>query len=299
MTIRVTNTLAAAPLAVLLLGLLSPTAAAQTAHEIVNCFDESLGTVHQTLVGDCKGRSISDDEAAAVRRERRDYIQKVLSKAPSPGLEGRRLAGLGSGFFVASDGSVVTSHHVVDDCAAISVTPTFGEMKLATLVSSEKEVDLALLRADIDPPGIASVVTGDGPAVLSSAFVIGYPSQGLVTIEPILTAVDVVGRERNTSRGPAIIVRGDIRRGNSGGPLLDAGGKVIGVVAAKVDSVNVYKTTGQVVREIGLASPGEVLEAFLKEQGVDYEVAQPGFPQPQERILEETRPFLVQIGCWQ
>src|SRR3546814_2134794 len=112
----------------------------------------------------------------------------------------------------------------------------------------------------------------------------------MVAIAPVLTAVDILRRESHTPRGPAIIVRGDIRRGNSGGPLLDSGGNVIGVVFAKVDSVNVYQTTGQAVREIGLASPGEVLQTFLKDQGVDYRAAQGGFPQPEDRILAEARP---------
>jgi hypothetical protein len=41
-----------------------------------------------------------------------------------------------------------------------------------------------------------------------------------------------------------------------------------------------------------------VLQAFLKDQGIDYQTAQGGFPQPEDRILEEARPFLAQIGCW-
>src|SRR3546814_19000138 len=91
-------------------------------------------------------------------------------------------------------------------------------MKLATKVVSQEDIDLALLRADIAAPGIASLITGGGPAVLGSAFVIGYPNQGLVTIEPILTPVEVLGREWKTPRGPAIVLRGDISSGNSGGP---------------------------------------------------------------------------------
>jgi hypothetical protein len=298
MTVKAVISLATGSLAVLLLGLAGTAALAQAGHEVVNCFDAALGTVQKTLAGDCSGEVITDDEAAAVRQERRDYIQKILSKAPHPDVRGKQLASLGSGFFVAGDGSVVTSHHVVADCAAVSITPTFGEMKLATKVVSQADIDLALLRTDIAAPGIANLITGDGPAVLGSAFVIGYPNQGLVTIEPVLTPVEVLGRERDTPRGPVIVLRGDIRRGNSGGPLLDSGGNVVGVVFAKVDSVNVYQATGQAVREIGLASPGEVLQAFLKDQGIDYQTAQGGFPQPEDRILEEARPFLAQIGCW-
>src|SRR3546814_8347043 len=112
--------LATGSLAVLLLGLAGTAALAQTGHEVVNCFDAALGTVHKTLARDCSGEIITDDKAAAVRQERRDYIQKILSTAPYPDVRGKQLASLGSGFFVTGDGSVVTSHHVVADCAAVS-----------------------------------------------------------------------------------------------------------------------------------------------------------------------------------
>lgn len=296
---KAANLPAAGILAVALFGVMSPSATAQTGHTLVNCFEESLGTVHKTLVGDCKGRVVTDEEAAAIHKQRRDYIQKVLSKPIDSKLQDKRLVGLGSGFFVAADGSIITSHHVVDGCTTVSITPTFGELKLATAVVSDAQTDLALLRADIVPPGIASLVPGDGPAVIGTAFIVGYPDMGLVTIEPILTAVDVVGRENNTGRGPAIVIRGDVRRGNSGGPMLDSGGSVIGVVFAKVNTASVHNATGEVLQDIGLALPGDILEAFLESQGVPFRAAQRRPPQTEDRILEDVRPFLAQIGCWQ
>lgn len=296
--VKVANRPSAGGLLVLLLGFLAPAATAEDGHATVNCFDESLGTVHRTLASDCRGRPVSGDEAASIRQQRRDYIQKVLAKPPHPDVAGMQLAGLGSGFFVAPDGSVVTSHHVIESCAAVSITPTFGEMRLATAVAEDPKTDLALLRSDITPPGIASIVAGAGPAIIGSAYVIGYPNKGMVTIEPILTTVEVIGRESNSPKGPAIVLRGDIRRGNSGGPLLDTGGSVLGVVFAKVDSVTVYQTTSQVVQEIGLASPGDILTTFLSAQGVDYRVGYGRPPQPVDRIMEDLRPFMAQIGCW-
>src|SRR3546814_16676908 len=76
--------------------------------------------------------AISAAEAAEVRKRRQEYIQKLLAKAPHSDVEGKRLERVGSGFFVAEDGSVLTSHHVVDGCSGVSVAPSFGEMALAT-----------------------------------------------------------------------------------------------------------------------------------------------------------------------
>src|SRR3546814_4688137 len=83
---------------------------------------------------------------------------KVLSKVPDSSMEGKSLSRLGSGFFVAEDGSVLTSHHLVDGCSSISVAPTFEEMAKATVIAPDAEVDLALLRTSVTPPGIRSEV---------------------------------------------------------------------------------------------------------------------------------------------
>ncbi|MGF1630429.1 MAG: serine protease [Kiloniellaceae bacterium] len=289
---------AAAFLAVLLLGMMGLASLAQTGGDAVNCSEDGLGTVHETLASHCKGRIVTDEEAAAIRQQRRDYIQKVLSRSNDANDPDRHLASLGSGFFVARDGSVITSRHVVDGCATVSVTPTFGETKIAEAVVLNEQADLALLRTDMVAPGVAPLVPNKGPAVIGPAFIVGYPELGMATIEPIVTAVEILHRESRTAYGPAIVVRGDVRRGNSGGPLLDGGGDVIGVVVAKIDSVSVYNVTGDVVREIGLVLPGDVLLRFLEEHGISHLEAQRRPPQSNARVLEDARPFMVRIGCW-
>lgn len=274
-------------------------AAAQGGHVVVHCLNEDLGIVQETLAGDCKGRVIADDEAATLRSQRRDYIRKVLSKVPDNRLQGMRLASTGSGFFVTEEGSVLTSGHVVDDCSGVTVIPTFGEQVLATAVTFDDQADLALLKTDVTPPGIAPFAEGSGPAVIGSAFVAGYPEQGLVTVAPVLTTVEVLLRGEQTPRGPAMVVRGDIRKGNSGGPLIDTGGNVIGVVVAKVDTVAMYKTTGAAMRDIGFILPGDRVQRFLAAQQIIYYQNQQRPQQPEAQLLEDARAFMVQVGCWQ
>jgi hypothetical protein len=70
------------------------------------------------------------------------------------------------------------------------------------------------------------------------------------------------------------------------------------VVFAKINSVNVYKNTGQLIRDIGLVVPGDILARFLRANGVAFQAANRRPPQPADRILSDARPFLVQVGCW-
>jgi S1-C subfamily serine protease len=265
---------------------------------VVNCHDKTRGTVQETLSGDCHGSVVSNEVAAAIKAERRAYIQGVLSKPGGSKVQGKRLAGSGSGFFVAADGSVITNHHVIDGCASVSISPTFGEMVLATVVATDAEADLALLRADLVPQGVAGLAVDESTASQRPAFLIGYPNMGLITIEPILTPVEVLRWQEDASQRPAIVIRGDVRQGNSGGPLLGGDGSVIGVVFAKVNAVKVYETTGETVRDIAMAIPGKVLRRFLDAQGVGYRVTPGRPPQPESQLLTDARPFVVQIGCW-
>ncbi len=264
----------------------------------VQCYNEALGTVQETLAGDCKGRVVGEDQANEIRKNRRDYIQRVLTEPSNNKLEGRHLAGLGSGFFVAEDGSVVTSHHVVDGCAAVSIAPTFGEMILASAVVSDMENDLALLRSGVVPPAVAPLADPDDVNFLGSGFVVGYPNRGLVAVQPILSAVEILQQESQTPLGPGIVIRGDVRQGNSGGPLLDSGGSVVGIVFSKVNSVNVYKVTGELVRYIGFAVPTKIIARFLAANDVAYRAGERRPPQPEDRILNDARPYIAQIGCW-
>jgi|GEM_PF-3194896 len=287
-------------IAAVLVWLMVPSlAAAQGGHPVVHCLDEELGVVQKTLASDCEGKAIAEDEAAAFRNQRRDYIRKVLSKVPDSRLAGMRLTSTGSGFFVTEDGSVLTSRALVDDCSGVSVIPTFGEEALATAVALDDQTDLALLKTDVAPPSIAPFAEGSGSAVLGSAFVVGYPEQGPVGVAPVLTAVEVLLREEQTPQGPAMIVKGDIRKGSSGGPLIDTGGNVIGVVVASVNAVAAYKTTGAALSDVGFVLPGDRVQRFLAAANVAYHQNQQRPLQPEERLLEDARAFMVQVGCWQ
>lgn len=287
-------------MAAVLAWLMVPSVAdAQGGHPVVHCLNEDLGIVQKTLASDCEGRAIAEDEAAAFRDRRRDYIRKVLSKVPDSSLAGMRLTSTGSGFFVTEDGSVLTSRAMVDGCSGVSVIPTFGEEALATAVALDDQADLALLKTDMAPPGIAPFAEGSGSAVLSSAFVAGYPEQGLVGVAPVLTAVEILLREEQTPRGPAMIVKGDIRKGSSGGPLIDTSGNVIGVVVAGDNAVAAYKTTGAVLSDIGFILPGDRVQRFLETENIAYHQNQQRPLQPEDRLLEDTRAFMVQVGCWQ
>jgi S1-C subfamily serine protease len=174
--------------------------------------------------------------------------------ADPPDTTGDGAAGLGSGVLVTDDGLILTALHVVRDAETIRLTFADGSSGDAVLVEEQPEKDIAVLRAGTLPDGVAPAVLGDpGLPVGSEAYAVGSP-YGLFGS---LSAGVISGRDR-TFRLP----RGDItvsgllqfdaavNPGNSGGPLLDRGGRVIGIVIALLNPTDAETFAG-----IGLAVP--------------------------------------------
>jgi hypothetical protein len=90
----------------------------------------------------------------------------------------------------------------------------------------------------------------------------------------------------------------DIRRGNSGGPVLDRMGRVVGVVVAKVNTPHVFATTGKVVRDIGVAIRPSLVRRFLRINSVRLVVAADSTPMADEDLFDRAHRFVGQIGCW-
>ena len=165
---------------------------------------------------------------------------------------------LGSGFIIDPSGLIVTNSHVVADAAEISVTLHDGTRLPAKLVGSDAPTDLALLKVETDKPLTAahwgdseSVEVGDWVVAIGNPFGLG----GSVTAG-ILSA-----RARDIQQGPYdeyLQTDAAINRGNSGGPLYDASGAVIGINTA------IYSPTGGSVG-IGFAIPSSLAQPIIEQ----------------------------------
>jgi serine protease Do len=239
----------------------------------------------------------ADTPKSEAERARIEYVQKALKGEPSP-VPGRRMIGSGTGFFVAPQ-RVLTAHHVIERCAALTIRGNDGKTVTAERVADEKKHDLALISIQAPAVSIATFrptgTTRAGEAVAT----VGYPLQGLPRIEPFLT----VGIRADVDRPDSpsrFVMRADVRPGNSGGPVLDEYGQVVGLVTAKVDTVAVYKRTGQDIQKVGVAvATGPVLE-FLRQSGIEPSAAEASpVVGMGDELLAKARQFTVRVGCWQ
>jgi serine protease Do len=145
--------------------------------------------------------------------------------------------GEGSGFVISADGYILTNNHVVDRFVKVQVRMNDGKRYDATVIGADPSIDLALLKVDPGRDRLPTLPLGDSDSLRVGDWVIaiGNPLQ----FEQTVTVGVVSGKERRlaslpTDPGVASFIQTDaaINFGNSGGPLLDAQGNVVGINTA-------------------------------------------------------------------
>jgi serine protease Do len=144
----------------------------------------------------------------------------------------RRVNSLGSGFIIDAAGIVVTNNHVISEADEITVILNDGTRLKAELIGKDQKTDIALLRVKSDKP-LKAVKFGDSEKLRLGEWVIAIGNP--FSLGGTVTAGIVSARNRDINSGPYdnyIQTDASINRGNSGGPLFNLDGEVIGVNTA-------------------------------------------------------------------
>jgi serine protease Do len=166
-------------------------------------------------------------------------------------------ASSGSGFVITSDGYILTNYHVIDDASTISVLFNDGTKYDAKLIGGEEENDIAVLK--IEATGLTPVVIGDSTQseVGETVCTIGNPL-GELTFSLTDGVVSALNRTVTYSDGSSINMiqtNCTINAGNSGGPLFNTYGEVIGITSAKYSSNETTSSSTASIEGLGFAIP--------------------------------------------
>ncbi len=177
-------------------------------------------------------------------------------------------AAQGTGFVVGADGLLLTCAHVLGDATVATVTLA-GKRLLADVLKADKDADLALLKLREPLPDGAAVLAfraAARPAVMGEdVFTIGYPLSRLLGNSARMSRGLLSATAGLRDNDKEVQVSAEIQPGNSGGPLLDREGNVIGVVNKTINPARVAQATGGALpQHVNFAiKAGQVL-AFLK-----------------------------------
>jgi serine protease Do len=187
-----------------------------------------------------------------------DFLQHGLPKGDHPDIAPRKATSLGSGFIIDPAGYIVTNNHVIADADEITVILHNNTNLKATVVGRDTKTDIALLRVKADKP-LTAAVWGDSDAARVGDWVlaIGNP----FGLGGSVTAGILSARQRDINSGPYddfLQTDAPINRGNSGGPMFNMDGQVIGINTA------IYSPSGGSIG-IGFAIPSALAKDVVTE----------------------------------
>lgn len=227
------------------------------------------------------------------------WLALLLTAADAQAM-GKLAFSTGTGFYVHRDGYVVTNQHVVAPCRDTIVLQGAVPEAEATLVAVDGKHDLALLKTEAMPLGSAALSSEKQPLREGDPVIItGYPGQSWLTLEPETREAKILRTTGPRGEEEWLEFSDSLRQGNSGGPLLDGAGHVVGVVTGKGSLVAHDRDTGeeQTLEQFDLAISLPVIRRFLERHAVGYERADSGLLHATRSIEQEARLFIVNVRC--
>lgn len=231
----------------------------------------------------------------------RHFRQLTWRDAPrsvgEPERRGKRKGGgvaSGTGFFINRRGAILTNAHVVEGCKSIMVR----NVGPAVVRVADAATDLAVLRvsgASAHP--YARFDSAKVARLGEEVVVFGYPLSGALASSGNLTTGNISALAGLGNDAGRYQFSAPVQSGNSGGPLLDRSGNVLGVVVSKLDALGAAAATGRLPQNVNFAVKGVFAKTFLDVNNVAYEEAAAGTAQPIADVAAEAQRFTVFIQC--
>ena len=192
---------------------------------------------------------------------------------------------------------MLTNFHIGGHCKEIRI-PSLNAS--AQFVHGDLINDLALLRTTKKPSGAVGVFRRSDDIEQGEHVVLyGYPLSGVLASDGNLSSGQIsalTGLANNVSQ---IQISAPVQQGNSGGPLIDGKGRIIGVVVAKLSAAKVAAATGDIPQNVNFAINLRTTKAFLDSQKVKYETSWIfARDKSDEDIAERAREFTFAVECF-
>jgi TPR repeat protein len=210
--------------------------------------------------------------------------------------EALQLVSTGSGFLV-SRAAILTNAHVVDGCTAVFVQADSTRSQVLVL-AEDVHRDLAVV-GTVHTPRMPLSLSRTHIRQGQTISVVGYPLRGILSSAPnfttgIVSAVTGIRNDFNEFQ-----ITAPVQPGNSGGPVLDEGGNVVGIVSSKLNAFKVVADVGTFPENVNFAIQGSAVADFLDSNGFAYNTSPSNVLLKTTKIAERVRPAVFVVECWQ
>lgn len=262
-------------------------------------FEVVAGSITQSTVSlySSEDRALPNTQAIFVERffrgEDNEHSKGGSQEKASPidGAPKEKVSASGSGFFINDDGMVLTNYHVIEDCTAFKVNGFDASLRY-----SSEALDLAILM----PFGISApqplLFAKDATKLNQDVTIAGFPYFGL--LGGLAISRGAISGERGL-KGDArrIQISASVQPGNSGGPVVDVFGNVVGVVVSKLNALTIAKEYGDIPQNINFAISGEVVKAFLRNISVDFSESAESYELTPTELADKLKMSTALIQC--
>ncbi|MDK2743486.1 MAG: tol-pal system protein YbgF [Nitrospira sp. BO4] len=203
----------------------------------------------------------------------------------------------GTGIAVSHQGHILTNYHVIANCPSIRVVND-GKQTEVTVIATDTKNDLALVKLSQTLTHVARFREGRGLRSGDSIVVVGFPLHSLLAAEANVTTgtVSALAGLGNDTR--LFQITAPVQPGNSGGPLLDKSGQVVGVVESKLNALAMALLTGDIPQNINFAIKDVVARSFMDSHNIRYEKSASASTLEPADIGEAAKRFTFLLKCY-
>lgn len=232
--------------------------------------------------------------AAAIWKPGTDLVSLF---PPNSGPRPARLRGSGSGFVVGKGGEIATDYHVVPNCREIKLIDPSGKFnKTAHTVAEDQPNDLAVISGG---EAGARLKLSSTPAVLGESITsYGFPLGPVLSSSGNMTTGTVSSTTGMQGNAKELQITAPVQAGSSGGPVVDEGGAVVGIVASKLNALALAAATGDLAQNVNFAWQVAQLKTLLDKQGIAYDQGGKAPPKSGVDLAGILQKAAVRIECW-
>lgn len=229
---------------------------------------------------------------------RNDKVDSNVGSPPTSSPRPLAVAATGTAFAVSGDGFFLTNSHVVAGCKEVVLRGIGDSSQKASVWAQDPVNDLALLKTPDSAAPVLRFADSNQLRLGQSVVVIGYPLSGTLASGIKVTTGTVSSLAGMYDDTRMVQVSAPIQPGNSGGPVFDEAGSVIGVIRMTLDTVGQAQETGKIPQNMNFAIKASIARVFLESNNVRYATGQTGNNLAATRIAETAGPSVMLTECW-